>query len=51
MTGGENDTFIFNVFEQAQLGSGANILLEGGILAENVIFNFVNTITIYMSFS
>ena len=45
VTGGENDTFIFNVFEQAQLGSGANILLEGGILAENVIFNFVANLT------
>jgi hypothetical protein len=44
VNGGINDYFIFNVFERAQLGSGANILLEGGILAENVIFNFVANI-------
>jgi hypothetical protein len=41
VNGGINDSFIFNVFEQALLGSGANILLEGGIKSENVIFNFV----------
>ena len=41
VTGGISDSFIFNVFDRALLGSGANILLEGGVLAENVIFNFV----------
>jgi hypothetical protein len=45
VSGGVSDYYIFNVFEQAQLGSGANILLEGGILAENVIFNFVANLT------
>ena len=45
VSGGVSDYYIFNVFEQAQLGSGASILLEGGILAENVIFNFVANLT------
>ncbi len=41
VNGGINDYFIFNIADRAQLGSGANILLEGGISAENVIFNFM----------
>ncbi|TYK66860.1 PEP-CTERM sorting domain-containing protein [Colwellia echini] len=41
ITGGLTDSLVFNVFGQAQLGSGANILLQGGITADNVIFNFV----------
>jgi hypothetical protein len=41
VTGNVNDNFIFNIFGGAQLGSGANILLQGGITASNVIFNFV----------
>lgn len=39
--GNEEDYFVFNIFGQAKLGSGANILLSGGVAAENVIFNFV----------
>lgn len=41
LTGDVNDSFVFNILGTAQLGSGANILLEGGISAQNVIFNFV----------
>jgi hypothetical protein len=41
VTGSIEDYFIFNIFGIAQLGSGANILLQGGVAAENVIFNFV----------
>lgn len=41
VTGGLNDYFVFNIFGGAKLGSGANILLKGGVTAENVIFNFV----------
>ena len=41
VTGSIKDYFIFNIFGTAQLGSGANILLQGGVAAENVIFNFV----------
>jgi hypothetical protein len=41
VTGGVDDYFIFNVFGLAKLGSGTNILLQGGVTAENVIFNFV----------
>jgi len=43
ITGGVDDYFVFNIAERAHLGSGANILLEGGIAAENVIFNFVSS--------
>jgi hypothetical protein len=39
--GSVDDYFVFNVFGGAKLGSGANILLQGGVAAENVIFNFV----------
>tara|TARA_R110000751_G_C13795394_1_gene483421 strand:- start:52642 stop:53487 length:846 start_codon:yes stop_codon:yes gene_type:complete len=42
VTGGVDDYFVFNVFGGAKLGSGANILLQGGVAAENVIFNFVS---------
>lgn len=41
VTGSADDYFIFNVFGEAKLGSGANILLQGGVAAENVIFNFI----------
>jgi hypothetical protein len=41
VNGNIKDYFIFNIFGIAQLGSGANILLQGGVAAENVIFNFV----------
>lgn len=43
VTGAVDDYFVFNITERAHLGSGANILLEGGITAENVIFNFVSS--------
>jgi hypothetical protein len=49
VTGTADDYFIFNVFGEAKLGSGSNILLQGGITAENVIFNFVKNIA-YQSF-
>lgn len=49
VTGDEDDYFVFNIFGVAMLGSGANILLQGGVAAENVIFNFVAT-PIYYSF-
>jgi hypothetical protein len=39
--GSVHDYFVFNIFGHAKLGSGANILLSGGVAAENVIFNFV----------
>lgn len=45
VTGGIDDYFVFNIFGVAKLGSGANILLQGGVSAENVIFNFVNNPT------
>jgi hypothetical protein len=41
VTGGVDDSFVFNIFGAAQLGSGANILLQGGISAQNVVFNFI----------
>ena len=41
ITGSVTDYFVFNIFGAAMLGSGANILLQGGVAAENVIFNFV----------
>ena len=40
--GNSNDFAVFNISGLASIGSGAGILLEGGILAKNVIFNFLD---------
>lgn len=40
--GNANNNIIVNVTGLASIGSGAGILLQGGILAKNVIFNFLD---------
>ncbi len=42
LTGGATDRFIFNVASDFQL-SHAQIILSGGLTADNLIFNFSNT--------
>jgi len=41
LSGLSSDFFVLNVYGQAKLGSGAGIQLTGGLLAQNVVFNFV----------
>jgi hypothetical protein len=43
VVGGINDSVVINVADIASIGSGAAIKLEGGILASNVVFNFLAT--------
>jgi hypothetical protein len=49
VTGNVDDYFIFNIFGEAKLGSGSNILLQGGVTADNVVFNFVKNLN-YQNF-
>lgn len=41
--GGIQDTVVVNVSGTAKLGSGAGIVLAGGIKSSNVYFNFINS--------
>lgn len=43
INGGANDAVVINVAGDASIGSGAGILLDGGINANNVLFNFLDT--------
>jgi choice-of-anchor A domain-containing protein len=41
ISGSSNSAVIINIFGDAILGSGSNIILSGGITSANVLFNFV----------
>jgi autotransporter adhesin len=41
-----NDNIVINVAGLASIGSGAGILLQGGILADNVVFNFLDNASV-----
>ena len=43
ISGDIDDTVVVNVAGDASIGSGAGIVLDGGILGENVLFNFLDT--------
>ena len=44
INGGVGSTAIINISGMAKLGSGAGIELSGGILSENVFFNFIDNL-------
>ena len=43
ISGGVNDAVVVNIAGDASIGSGAGIILEGGIQANNVLFNLLDT--------
>ncbi|GHE97428.1 hypothetical protein [Thalassotalea profundi] len=42
INGSSADQIVINIFGDAKVGSGAGILLSGGLTSANVIFNFIN---------
>lgn len=45
ISGGIDESVVINVMGDAIFGSGSKILLDGGILSKNVLFNFVSNPT------
>jgi hypothetical protein len=41
LTGNANDRFIFNIHGGLNLNGNAGVVLSGGVLAQNVVFNFI----------
>ena len=41
LNGGANDQFVFNIYGGMNLGGSSSVILNGGITATNVVFNFV----------